>query len=1161
MSRSHRHTYERRDIQAAARPPGVHAGLVARGRELAHVEQLLWLARRGRSGAVALRGESGVGKSTLIEATVARATEFRTVQVRGRTHGAAASLPAHWPDPLSELARAFDDRSTATPSLPRFATVAPPSTVRAVRAVPPPGLVDAAVRALQGLATAGGPLLVTVDDCHLLPPGLVAAMATAVMVQLANEPISLVLAWRDTPHLESFELDRPDVAVHRLNGLTISQARELLGTRFEQAPSEAVLGELVARTGGNPLALIEVVGQLTPAQLAGWHPLPDPLPVSGDLGEAFDVVRYLPAPTRRALAVVAAGGASREHVVAAMERLGVEPADLAPALDAQVIYERGPRVDFRHPLVRSVAFYRAPFEVRQAVRKALSDVLAEAHAIEASAYHASVDLVAPDELASRRLAEAARVALDRGEPAAAARHEELAAMCTAIPDAVGQHLADACGHWIAAGERGRAQQCVEPALELELSPPVAAELGYQRARLGNGADERTAGERMVEAAEACMSQRPHRALAMLVDAAAWWILANRPDEAEAAAERAVAVAAAVSSHAEVLARTVRAAASLARGEVIDDVAERSRVSLLIGPTERFPSTPEVALVIGVSLARQGLRHQAHRWAQWVDRCAERGGDVGLAAVRPLVEGSLLLAEGRVAEAAASVLHGASAAARAGSVAVAAWGSQLVVLVHAVAGDYELGFSEASALFAMTDPAATLARVRALPGLALLELQRGRTGPAVAWARAIEHDLVAPGGRSRGGPVARAGHSAGDGARAKGALAAELATIVGALLFLVRDQSRLSDWARTCGDAAEAAASHPGAPAASTWLAGLLEPDGLHAAELLDAAARTYRKLPLHRALVDLCRAVRLGEAGFASDAAVLLEDLDRQLADAGAAGLAALAARERRLLPLHPAEGLRGAGAPAAPAPQGSSSAAPLAEWEITVLGRFAVHHRGKEVALPPSLATQAVKIVALQPRITVDELIEHLWEEAEPGVGQRRLRNVLWRIRSACGELLVREGSFLRLAPGATTDLERFRELADQALVGPEAGTPAAVELARSALDLYRGELLPGDRYEDWAASARESAARTHLRLLDLLVDDALSGDRQAEALVLLDRLAEVDPFDERHHLRTAEIHLRAGNRGRALDALERAERMLAELNVAPSPAVRELRDCLDRS
>ena len=1156
MSRGHRLTYERRELPPSAYQTGVDTGLVARGRELGHVEQLLWLTRRGKSGTVALRGECGVGKSSLIEAAAARATDFRTVQVCGRAEGASALPPADWPDPLGELARASDDRGAAWPSMPRFTSAA---TVATSPIVPSPALVSSAVRALQRLVAAGGPCLVTVDDCHLLPPGLVAAMAMAVEVRLADKPISLVLAWRDTPHLQSFELDRPDIPVHRLGGLTVSQARELLGTRVEQMPDEVVLSRLVSRTGGNPLALIEVVGQLTPAQLAGWHPLPDPPPVGGDLRKAFDVVRYLPAPTRRALVVVAAGGASREHVVAALKRLTVEAADLAPALEAQVLYQRGPRVDFRHPLVRSVAFYRSPAEVRRAARKALSDVLAEAHVIETSAYHASADLVAPDELASRRLAEAARVALERGDPAAAARHEELAAMCTADPDGVGQHLADACGHWIAAGERRRAEECVEPALELELSSPVAAELAYQRARLGNGRDPGTAGERMVEAAGACLPTRPHRALAMLVDAAAWWILTNRPEDAEAAAERAVAVAGAVSSHSEVLARTVRAAASLARGEVIDGVAERSRVSLLIGPTERFPSTPEVALVIGVSLARQGLRHQAHRWAQWVGRCAERSGDVGLSAVCPLVEGSVLLAQGCIAEATVTVLRGASAAARAGSVAAAAWGSQLAVLVHAVAGDYELGFSEASKLFAMTDRAAGLARVRALPGLALLELQRGRTGPAAAWARAVEHDLLASAGSPNGGPGTDVVTSED---RVMGALAAELAAGVGALLFLARDQRQLRQWAKVCADAAHAQCSFAGAPAGSTWLAGLMEPDGLRAAELLETAARTYRELPLHRALVDLCRAVRLGEAGLASEAAVLLEDLDRQLADAGATGLVALAARERRLLPPDPDEGLAAGGEPGVPASQRHlARMVPPGEWEVSVLGGFAVRHRGKDVALPPSLASQAVKIVALQPRVTVDELIEHLWKSAEPGVGQRRLRNVLWRIRSACGGLLVREGNFLRLAPGAVTDLSRFRELADEALVGPTAGTPAAAELARSALELYRGELLPGDRYEDWAASVRESAARVHRRLLDLLVEDALSGGRQSEALAILERLAEVDPFDERHHLRTAEIHLRAGNRGRALDALERAERMLAELNVAPSPAARELRNCLDRS
>lgn len=1132
---------ERRDLPSARRM-NLHAGLVARSREMAHIDQLLWQARRGKSGALALRGESGVGKSALIEATVARATEFRTVQVRGAVPGDAAEIQRQWPDPLSELASSMDVEAAEAPRL-----VGAPDVAAPVPATPSPGAVEAAARSFRRLVEAsGGPLLVTVDDCHVLPPELVVAMAAAVLAHLGDEPISLVLAWRDTPHLESFDLGRGDVPVHRLGGLTVPQARELLASRFDQPPSEPVLAELVGRTGGNPLALVDLCARLTPAHLAGWHPLPDPLPISGVLADAFDVIRYLPPPTRRALAVVAAGGATRDAMFAAMQRLGVTAGDLTPAMDAGVIYERGPRIDFRHQLVRSVAFHRAPPEVRQAVRAALSDVLAENHAIEASAYHASVDLVAPDEVAARRLAEAARVALDRGDPAAAARHEELAARCAPGPDTVGQHLADAAGHWLAAGERERARYCVESGAGLPVTGPVAGELAYQRARVFVDPDGATA-DQMTAAADACIAERPHRALTMLVDAAAWRMLTNEHREAEAVAERAVRLAAAVSSHSEVLARAVRAAAVLAGGGEIDEIAERSHVSLLIGQTERFPSSPEVALVIGRGLAQQGLRRQAERWVQWVARCAEQSGDISLGVVPLLLEGAMSLADGDLDEARDAVLAGATAADDAGSAAMAAWGWQLATQVHAIAGRYEDGFTGAARLFGMTDRLGELARLRALPALALLELQRGRRGPALAWASSVEHDLglrdVAP--------------------RRVSALALELAPLVASVRVLARSPIDAGEWEAVTEEDGGGGSSRQ---IARAWLRGLRAERPEAALDDLAAASAGLHEQPFRQALVDICWAVRLAEAGMATEAAQRLGSLSQRLRQVGAAGLATLAEMERSLLPADVArtvlavpEGLDGPHQ--APSSRQAGGAPAAADWEISMLGGFSIRHRAKTVALPASLATQAVKIVALHPRITVDELIEYLWEDAEPGVGARRLRNVLWRIRSACGDLLVREGNFVRLAPGASTDVARFRALAEQALVGVDAGTPRAVEAAREAVDCYRGELLPGDRYADWTAAARESVARTHLRLLELLVDDALVGDRQGEALVLLDRMAEIDPFDERHHLRTAEIHLQAGNRGRALDALARAERMLAELRVSPSVAVRRLRESLDQA
>ena len=1140
--RPSRHLCERHELPDERRAADVHAGLVARSRELAHLDQLLWHARRGRSGALALRGESGVGKSALIESTVARATEFHTVQVRGRTTGDSGTLPPQWPDPaLNDLASSL--RATA-PELPVLAGA--DDVAGRPPAPPPKGVVDAAASSLRRMiAGSGGPLLVTVDDCQALPPGLVAAMAAAVTGELADQPVNLVLAWRDTPHIESFTLGRSDVPVHRLGGLTLPQARDLLASRCDQMPAPPVLAELVGRTGGNPLALIDLCGRLSQAQLAGWHPLPDPLPVGEVTAEAFDVVRHLPPATRRALTVVAAGGAPAHVLLAAMQRMGVSAADLAPAIEAGVVTRRGGRIDFRHPLVRSVAFYRAPPEVRRAVRGALSDALAEVHAIEASAYHASVDVVAPDEVAVRRLSEAAQVALDRGEPAVAARHEELAARCAASPDAVGQHLADAAGHWLAAGERERANYCVGLGGELALGEAVSAELAYRRSRLATDEDP-SASDGMVAAADACLDRRPHRALAMLIDAAACRVLADDPTGAAALASRAVHLAGVVSAQSEVLARAVRASAALEAGTEIDDLSERSHVSLLIGQTERFPSSPEVALVVGRSLAHRGLRRQADRWGEWIRRCAERSGDVNLAVVPLLLDATLLLSAGDVEAAAEVVTTGTSAAEDAGSTTMAKWGLQLAVQVHAAAGEYEYGLRDAATLFAMSDGAgaAAGARLRALPALALLELQRGRGAAAVAWANVAAHDLV---------ELAAAG--AGAGYRPS-ELVLEVAPMTAAAMLLARRRPEVEGWPTVVGG------DRPGArgAAAAAWLRGVSLDDPRAALEELAAAAAALEDQPLRQGLVETCMAVRLAESGMVAEAIERLDTVERRMTACGAVGLAAIATRERHALPQAP-----GAGAlrPAVAAGSGSAArraGAADAEWEICVLGGFSIRRRGRPLSLPASLATQAIKILALHPRMTVDELIELLWEEAEPGVGARRLRNVLWRIRSACGDMLVRDGNFLRLAAGATTDLERFRALADQAIVGVGEGSERPVETARAAVECYRGELLPGDRYADWAVAARESAARTYLRLLELLVEEAVEGGRQGEALVLIDRLVEADPYDERHHLRSAEIHLDAGNRGRALDALERAERMLADLGVAPPAAILRLRERLYR-
>jgi DNA-binding SARP family transcriptional activator len=676
--------------------------------------------------------------------------------------------------------------------------------------------------------------------------------------------------------------------------------------------------------------------------------------------------------------------------------------------------------------------------------------------------------------------------------------------------------------------------------------PVGAEIAYQRARLApdrhpdDEPDGPDVAERMVAAADLCGAEAPNRAVAMLVDAAAWKVLADEPDGAAAIIERAAALATRVSSHAEILVGAVRVAVRAAQGRVLGELAEQSRTSLLIGQTERFPSSPEVALVIGIGLLRQRMWRQADRWAEWVDRCAEHSGDQALRPIPWLLRATGHLAEARAVEARRAVEAAVAVAEERGGPAVVGWAWALATQVHALTGDRRAAFASCTKLFAVPDRVGRSARLRAMPALALLELQQGRVRPALAWIHAVEGDLAHTVARDGDQPFpTTAAFAAGD--PTTDAVGAEIGLPVAVVRLLAHRSDDRGLWAPGLADVGRSV-------------------------DRLLAAGEALAGPALVRALVELCLCAQLVTAGRGEEAQGRLGELERWALEMGAAGIADLALRELAALAPAPLErpdrreaATAGGGAGKEPRAAAPSSEGGVwdAEWELRLLGGFEIRRQGRPVSLPPSLAAQAVKVVALNGRLTVDELVDHLWENAGPGVGTRRLRNVLWRVRSACGELVRREGNVLRLAPEASTDVDRFRCLVEAAAAaGP--GTEETTEAARAALHCYRGELLPDDRYADWAAGARESVGRLYVGTLELLVDEAAKSGRMGEVVELLDRLAAADPHDERHLVRLAEVHLRLGKRGRALEALGRAERTLQDLGMRPSPPVVRLRETL---
>ena len=165
--------------------------------------------------------------------------------------------------------------------------------------------------------------------------------------------------------------------------------------------SPHVADRLVASTGGDALALVELARELTPEQLSGVSPLPEPLPVGRSLQAVFtrQVHRLPPEEPRLPSGLGGHRGRRRpSDPVRAAAQLGVDPDRAAWELGDLVAFT--PQVTFRHPLVCSVAYQLTPLSQRRLVHRALADQGEEPDRV---AWHLGLAAAGPDEAVAARL--------------------------------------------------------------------------------------------------------------------------------------------------------------------------------------------------------------------------------------------------------------------------------------------------------------------------------------------------------------------------------------------------------------------------------------------------------------------------------------------------------------------------------------------------------------------------------------------------------------------------------------------------------------------------------------------------------------------------------------------------------------------------------------
>ncbi|WP_243709510.1 LuxR family transcriptional regulator [Micromonospora sp. 15K316] len=412
--------------------------------------------------AVVLHGEPGSGRSALVGYAHRHAGECAVLASTGLAE--EASLP------YAGLQRLLD------PVLDRVGAL-PPGESRLLRRTlagagcPPERRLALGLTVLRLLTDVARsrPLLCTVDDVDL-GDRPTAELLAFVARRLRRVPVAVVLTATSAPP--------GGLPSYRLRPLDESDSAALLADRLPEPPAGPVTAALVAASGGNPQALVDLAGTLTAAQCRGDEPPPAVPPADGALARSYRArLERLPPDTRRVLLLAALDDdGAPQTLVRAARAGGASIAALTPAERAGLVRVEAHRVTFPHPVARSAVAAAAPIAERRAAHLRLAGVLDDpAHRL-GRALHLAAAAAGPDPALALEL-EAVAVTVDGARASVAL---ERAAELGDDPARAAVRRVEAARYAWAAGQTRRAQLLLSRVPAGPVAPPGTGRVGPDR---------------------------------------------------------------------------------------------------------------------------------------------------------------------------------------------------------------------------------------------------------------------------------------------------------------------------------------------------------------------------------------------------------------------------------------------------------------------------------------------------------------------------------------------------------------------------------------------------------------------------------------------------------------------------------------------------------
>ena len=407
--------------------------LMERESELVRLRELCRRAATGEGAVVAIQGPPGIGKTTLVEATLSAGAQAGLLTLRASGAELERELAFGIVRQLFERRIRGLDADERASLLAGAARLAVGPLLEPEPVAPAPEAVHAAMHGLYWLAAelaARHPLLLAIDDVHWADAPSLRWLAYAAR-RLDGVPLLLVIAGRtaepgtDTALLEQVLTDA-EADTLRPGPLTTAGVARWLANAYGRAPAREFVEGCWKATGGNPLLLGQLVDELRAEGLATDADAAERLggvaPATIARAVLMRLARLGPAAVTVAEAVAILSQEARLDNVAAVADMSVhEVTRWIDQLVAAGILAHGERLAFAHPVLRSAVYEQIPRARRgmahaQAARLTLAD--------GAGAEHAAGHLLhAPptgDSAVVDTLRTAATSALARGAPDAAA---------------------------------------------------------------------------------------------------------------------------------------------------------------------------------------------------------------------------------------------------------------------------------------------------------------------------------------------------------------------------------------------------------------------------------------------------------------------------------------------------------------------------------------------------------------------------------------------------------------------------------------------------------------------------------------------------------------------------------------------------------------------